>query len=883
MRVLCKEVPFSERRLAGQSAFAGFPWSGNIMNDSYQSPLREGAGVGLHRFTLGSIAFALLMVSSVSAQTPEVAALRGRVVDQTGAAIAETNIAITNQMTGLHRETRTDGSGYYSIAALPLTGGYKLVATKAGFAAQEVADIELRAGETASIDITLRPAGSNSEVTVFDTAEGVRSDSPELGNPLNLQKIDETPIFGRNITQLPLLDSAVRPARGTGDLFLDNTLFVINGGGRRQTAFVIDGATGNDAWGRQTIFTNLPFSSIQEFTVLTNAFSAEHGWLTGAAINVVTKSGTNQYHGDLLALWRPPGIQARSPLAIRRTADRLGQFSGSLGGPIIKDATHFFASAEYDRQDRDSTITSPLAPGVFTGHARRWLLIGRVDHQVNKSNTLTGKFNFDRLADANPQDAVGGLNLPSTARVFRRRTYSAGIAETAAIGTHLLNEARFQAQFGSPITQFDPVTPSIQFVRPGIATEGESRSALLTNHQYQVVDTVSITKGSHFLKIGADAIHSTSGGNGQEFGGGFVLGSFTLVAGDTTPIPQLTIKDVARLTQSCGNATYEVKEWVWSVFAQDNVKVRNDLTLNLGLRYQQQTFTDDTNNVAPRIGFAYNPLGDRRTVLRGSYGIYYSEDQSNLAAPANINGPTGTFTFSAAPGQLGFPASLTPLTSLPAGAVLPPRDINILPGQRRFLSQFFDVSKLKGYPDKLLNPYTQQITFGIQRELTSRWILSVDYVHQRTIGVLASVDLNSPAPFFRTGPGQVRTAAAADLTRPIVPAPNGYRRIISTINSGDVYYDGVQTSLSKRFGNRFSLLFSYTYSHTIDTAEADVPSGQDANDPNFRGIFERASSVLDQRNRLVMSGWYQFPYQINVGAVATLASGRPFNVTTGVD
>src|SRR5262249_54714982 len=219
----------------------------------------------------------------------------------------------------------------------------------------------------------------------------------------------------------------------------------------------------------------------------------------------------------------------------------------------------------------------------------------------------------------------------------------------------------------------------------------------------------------------------------------------------------------------------------------------------------------------------------------------------------------------------------------PSGAVLPPRDINILPGRRAFLSQFFDVSRLKGYPDKLLNPYTQQITFGIERELTSRWILSIDYVHQRTIGVLASVDLNSPAPFIRTAPGQTRAAAAADLTRPIVPAPNGYRRIISTVNSGDVYYDGLQANLTKRFGNGFSLLFSYTYSHTIDTAEADVPSGQDANDQNFRGIFERASSVLDQRNRLVMSGWYQFPYQINVGAVATLASGRPFNVTTGVD
>src|SRR5262249_22143225 len=200
----------------------------SLMNCPNQSPLRRISAEASPRLALPSVIVILMAAVGIVAQTPDVAGVRGRVVDQTGAASPETSIQITNQMTGLHRETRTDASGYYSIAALPLTGGYRLVADKAGFAAQEVAGIELRAGETASIDITLRPAGSHSEVTVFGTAVGVRSDSPELGRPLDLRKIDESPIFGRNITQLPLLDSAVRPARGTGDLFLDNTLFVIN-------------------------------------------------------------------------------------------------------------------------------------------------------------------------------------------------------------------------------------------------------------------------------------------------------------------------------------------------------------------------------------------------------------------------------------------------------------------------------------------------------------------------------------------------------------------------------------------------------------------------------------------------------------------------------
>src|SRR5262249_41196312 len=155
--------------------FRGLPvW--NPMTDSCQSPHQDKACKISRLF--GSVALVVLIVLGVRAQTPDVAAVRGKVVDQTGAAISETNISITNQMTGLHRETRTDSSGYYIIAALPLTGGYKLVATKTGFTAQEVTGIELRAGETASFDVTLAPAGSHSEVTVFGTADGVRSDSP---------------------------------------------------------------------------------------------------------------------------------------------------------------------------------------------------------------------------------------------------------------------------------------------------------------------------------------------------------------------------------------------------------------------------------------------------------------------------------------------------------------------------------------------------------------------------------------------------------------------------------------------------------------------------------------------------------------------------------
>lgn len=833
---------------------------------------------------MAALIFVFLALRGVlHAQSPDVGALRGQVVDQTGAAIAGGEIVISNQALGLQRRTHSDNGGYYSLEGLPLTGHYTLSVSKAGFATQDAGPLELRAGEIATVNITLGPAGAKSEVTVFGTTAGVRSDSPEMGTRLDLQKVDETPIFGRNITELPLLNSAVRPARTTGDLFLNNTLFVINGNGRRETSFTIDGSNGNDSWGRQSIFTNLPLASIQEFTVLTNAFSAEYGWSTAAVVNVVTQSGTNQYHGDFLALWRPPGIQARSPLAVRRSADRLEDFSGAFSGPIVEDRTHFFVSGEYDNQHRDSTITSPLAPGHFTGAIHRGLFISRLDHQFNDANTLTARFNFDRDHDTNPQDIVGGNSLPTTDRIFQRKTYAAAISETAVLSSNKLNEARFQGQFGDPITKFDPVDPSPQFVYPGIATSGESRIGDLTNHQYEAADTFSITKGAHLLKVGIDAIHSTSGGIGQEFGSGFILGQFTLNPGVLVPVSQLTLSDVARFTQSFGNAQYQVKEWLWSVFAQDDFKIRRDLTLNLGVRYEQQTFTQDANNVAPRIGLAYNIAGDDRTVLRAGYGIYYIEIPADFAAAANINGPTGTFTFSAAPGQLGFPTSLNPLPAFPAGAILPPRNINILPGQAAFLSQFFNVGALRGYPNRLMNPYEQQVSVGIDHRFGATWQLSVAYIHQRTIRLDRPADLNAPAPLNRTEPGQVRSATVADLTRPIQPVAGGFRQISATINDGNAWYDGLQVNLNKRFGNRFSMLLSYTYSHALDTAEPDVPSENPNDQTQLGSSFEKAPATLDQRNRAALSGWWQMPQGMVLGGLATLASGVPFNITTGVD
>jgi len=819
----------------------------------------------------------------VLAQTRTSSVVSVRVSDSSGAAISGADITLRNSSISFVRSAKTNASGTAEFAGLPLTGHYDVSVSKEGFASASRAGVQLRAGELATFDIRLNVAGASAVVNVLGTIEGVRTDSAELSSRFDLAKIDETPVLGRKVTTLPLLNSAVRPARGTGDLFIGSTLFVINGGGRRQTTFVLDNATGDDSWGRQTLFTSVPLTSVQEVTVLTNAESAEYGRSTGSAVNIVTKSGTNTLHGEGIGLWQPSSLGAKAPLSLYRTGQSAAQGSGTVSGPIVKDRTFFTASAEYTHQLRDSVITSPLAFGsVYTGELTQSLLLGRIDHTINQNNRLMLRLNSDRLRDTNPADSVGALNLPSTARIFQRKTYAGELSEVATLNDHLVNEARFQVQVGSPITQFTPVTPSPQFVRPGAGTEGDSRYALLLNHQYEWGDTVSWIHGKHSLRFGMDAIYSSSGGVGQEYGGGFVLGQFTLPAGFTAPISQVTIADVTRYTQAFGNLNYHVGETLWGAFVQDNFAVTDRLTLNLGLRYDNQSLTDDNNNFSPRVGFAYRLPHLKTTVVRGSYGIFVSEVRSDIAAGYSLGGPTGIFSFSAAPGQLGFPTSLAPLPAFPAGAVLPPRDITVNVGEAKYLSQFLDVSKLRSYPDKLLNPYSQQWTLGFERELSPTMKISVDYVGQHSLKIERPVDLNAPVPFIRTAPGQVRSAAAADATRPITPVPNGYRRIIAYVNQGDATYNGLQVQLNKRLSHRLSGLVSYTWSHAINTVDPDIPQ-QDPNDSNLTGVNEKATSLLDQRHRVSISGSYQMPWRVAVGTWFTAAAGRPFNVTTGVD
>ncbi len=870
---------------------------------------------------------ATIAVLPCFAQSPNTATIIITAEDQTGAALKGAKISITNSATGEAREAISGADGIATIAALPLTGTYSVTVSKEGFGNQEVKDIALRSGETATFHVKLQVGSAKAEVTVYGTTEGVRAD-PQIGRRLDSAQIDETPILGRKASSLPLLNSAFRQGKGTGDLFVNQTYFVTGAGSRRTTTNTLDGANNDEAWGRQTAIATVPIGAIQEMTVLSNAFSSEFGWTAGPALNIVTKSGTNGFHGEALYMARPGDMQADSfstknfcapsiatcvtPSTLTSISpvdvpDSLHQFSGAVGGPVVRDKTFFFAAGDYTRQDRTAFL-SPALPTFllppdghldYTGHYRQGLLDARVDHRLTGTQNVMFRFNLDRFHDDNPQDAVGGTNAPSVARLYARRSWTTQVNHTSQLGSTVLNEARFAWLNGDPVTEWDAQTLSTTYTRSGSVpfTIGQSRLSNLYGHQAQFSDTLSWSRGRHYLRFGASIVHHTSGGFGSEPGTA-VLGTFTFKSTTTAPFDQLTLNDVQQYTQpiNFGISTYTLKQWLYAFFVQDSFHVSRDLTLDLGLRYDRQTLTDGTKDFAPRVGFGWHPFGDSRWSVRGGYGMYYTQIQSNLIASYLVNGLDGLTTYTATPGQFGFPTCLTgsclPLNfdpkTLPASE-LPARDITIQPGRRSFYEAQFakyglNFDLLPNYPDKLVNPRSQVVSIGAERELFKGFFGGADYVHQHLTDLDRTVDLNAPSPFDRNAPGQVRTVAAANATRPILPVNGGVRQVNVLMNLGVADYDGLQTQFSYRGNRRMYFFGSYTLSKATNTTEPDG-NGVAPNDSNIArlGEIERGPSVLDQRHRLVFMYSYNLPWNITIGTLSQFASARPFTATTGID
>ncbi|MFT3745018.1 MAG: TonB-dependent receptor [Pyrinomonadaceae bacterium] len=883
-----------------------------------------------------SVVFVVLLVAfAAMSQSPNTASMVVTVVDQNDAVVPGATISVVNSATGATRDSVSGGDGTAVFAALPLNGQYKVSVNKQGFNSDDVGGLSLRSGETATVKVKLTVSGGKNEVVVFGTNEGVRADA-QIGRRFDSQQIDSTPILGRKVSSVPLLNSAFRQGKGTGDLFVNQTYFITGVGSRRATTFVLDGANNDEGWGRQTAIATIPVGAVQEITVLSNAFSSEYGWTSGPALNIVTKSGTNDFHGEAVYTARPGGWQAKTfstkgfcPKSVASTCatpstlqainpvdipDALNQFSGSVGGPIVSDRTFFFLSADHTRQDRTAFLSSSLpsfllpAGGnlAYEGHYRQTLFDGRLDHRLNSHQNLMFRMNLDRMFDDNPQDAVGGTNAPSVARRYTRRSWTAQANHTWVLTPDLVNEARFSYLNGNPVTRWEAQTLSTAYTRGAgnnavPFTIGQSRASDLWGKQWQVSDTLSWTAGKHYLRFGGSIIHHESGGTGSEPGTA-ILGTFTFLttnaARNTLPFDQLTLADVQNYQQpiNFGIDRYDISQWLITGFVQDNFRVSKDLTIDMGLRYDRQTLTDAKKNFAPRLGFGWHPGGDARTSIRGGYGMYYTQIRTNAVAGYLVNGLDGLTTYTATPGQTGFPTCLTgaclPVNVNPAtipASQLPARDITIRAGLRDFYKAQFsryglNFDLLPNYPDQLVNPRSQVFSIGAEREIVKGLFAGGDYVHQHLTGMDRTVDLNAPSAFDRTAAGQTRTVAVANATRPILPVNGGVRNVNVITNLGVADYDGLQTLISYRGNRRIFTSLSYTLSKATNTSEPDGNGiGPNENVLSRLGEVERGPSVVDQRHRAVFTFIYHFPYGFSAGTVSQFATARPFNATTGVD
>ena len=627
---------------------------------------------------------------TVAAQSPNTASVIVVVVDQTGAGVKDAKVSVVNTATGAVRESVSGSDGSATIPALSLTGTYTVGVSKDGFGNEELKDIALRSGETATLTVKLLVGSGKAEVTVFGTAEGVRADA-QIGRRLESSQIDETPILGRKVTSLPLLNAAFRQAKGTGDLFVNQTYFVTGAGSRRTTTVTLDGANNDEAWGRQTMIATVPLGAVQEMTVLSNAFSSEFGWTAGPALNIVTKSGTNGLHGEALYLGRPGDMQAKTfstkgfcPPSVSSCVtpstltainpvdvpDALSQYSGSIGGALIKDKTFFFATGDYTRQNRtaflSSTLPAFLLPAngnlAYEGHYRQTSVQRTpgpqahiepepdVSHERRSLSRRQPAGRRRRHERAQRRARVRAALVDGAAQSHRRTQressqrganrlspWRSGHALGGAEPFHHLHARRVRTLYDRTVAAFQPLRVSDSVLRHADLVARQAPRALRRKSgpsplgRYRQRARHRGARNVHLQQHHHRALRSIDSGQRAAY---------------TQPI-------------DFGINSYKLKQRLYSGFVQDSIHLRRDFTIDLGLRYDRQTLTNATKDFGPRVGFGWNPNGDSRWSIRGGYGMYYTQIQSNLIASYLVNGLDGLTTYTATPGQFGFPTCLT--------------------------------------------------------------------------------------------------------------------------------------------------------------------------------------------------------------------------------
>src|SRR5215468_8871709 len=879
--------------------------------------------------------FALALVASVFGQQAATATIEGVVTDPNNAAVPGAKVTIKNVDTGLKREITTDASGLYRIAALP-PGAYEISAGAEGFTEYKYGAVTLTVGQKLNLDLKLRVTVSEA-VTITDVAPIVETTRANVSASVGERAVRELPVNGRNFLDfVTLTPGVVRDPRG-GDLSFGGQKGTLN-------SVQIDGVDNNNLFFGQSLGRTgsgrAPYQfsqdAVQEFQVNTNSFSAEFGRAAGGAINVVTKSGSNEFHGAGFEFFRDRALNANSlrydaglesftfgkPALIpngrsfdtRTTVNgapnptlntvigtptkppyHFHQFGGAIGGPIKKDRAFFFFNYDGQRNTQPNLVNElpaatagdpdsvagrnrllPLAVNYTRGFNQD-VYLGKVDWQVDSANRLNFRYNRQKFTGTNLENG-GATNAQEHSGDSLVTTDTFTVTLNTAFSSRFLNEFRTQVARDSEPGLSNSDAPEAVISNGGQAALTIGRNNFspreTTEKKAQFIDNVSYIAGKHSLKGGADFnIERIENFFPGFFGGGY---TFTSYANFTRNI--VTSYTQAFAGEGTSGATTNPDFSEYGFFLQDDWRAARGLTLNFGVRYDVQNMrqgpkrnpspslaaagidtsriNNDYNNVAPRFGFAWNPMANDRLVVRGGYGLFFARTPAIAIGTAHsnngLNSISITLTNPTDP-RLVYPFRYSSITDILKGGQPPAANLFV-------------------FERDYQQPYTMQGNFGVEYGLTKDLSVGVSYLSvqgrhlQRTrdINLLPPIATQTKEPIVLTF---LRYPGASSPTRPIGVAGDLFGRISEFESNSNSGYNALILQVNKRFAQHYQFLFSYTFSKVIDDAP-DATSVVTANAGDDVKQAQQSLLLSDERgpgnanvpHRIVVSGLWDLDY-----------------------
>jgi Carboxypeptidase regulatory-like domain/TonB dependent receptor/TonB-dependent Receptor Plug Domain len=876
------------------------------------------------------LALLLLVPRGVFAQARLTGAdLDGSVRDESGAVMPGATITVNNTATNITRTATTNAQGHFLIPALP-PGTYRVGAELQGFTKAAHEGLVLQLGQSVSVDFTLKVAKAEEELTVLAEAPLVDVHDASVSSVVADQQIQGLPINGRNFISFAVITPGVTidntPQQGASA----TSGLSFAGQRARSNSVMVDGLDNNDAalGSVRAVFSQ---EAVREFQVLTNSYSAEFGKASGGVVNIVTKSGSNDVHGNVFGYFRDDALNSKShfeqfdvfgnEIQAEKSPFRQYQYGGTLGGPIKKDKTFYFLSFErLDTSDSNLVTISEADAAVLNGagfevktganpfEVKQTQVLAKVDHQWNPNSNLVLRANFSDVKNENAEP-FGGLVARSRGGVRLATDYSFSASQTNMLGGRWVNEARIQyarqdqevnaldPRCGGECTGTDQGGPTLEIGRIAVGRQRFTPQPRLSD-RIQVVDTVSLFAGRHQLKAGFDFNYiKNRDALPLQFGGRYIFGSMAAVAAGTP----------AAYVQGYGNdrAPYNYNDV--SLFVQDEWRLSRKLTIKPGVRYQRQFFPDvaydvglpggeryryaypeDKNNIAPRLSVSFDPKGNGRTALHASYGIFYDNTLTSTVfiTDALDGGPNGVRTLVAA-GPVAIAAWNAPDHRLSEAQVL-----GLLGGAYPSLMFAIDPN--------LKTPYAHQAALGFEQAIGKSVSITVNAIYARGKHQLGTIDFNPRVP-----------ALGHPAARPndVGGRPGTSASILQYTSFGETWYKGVTAAVQKHYRKGSQFLVSYTLSKSEDNStdfqSQFVPQsmgfGRNPADPAglpvggparcvgascqlpFDPLAEKGPAVWDQRHRLVVSGLYELPGALQISGIMSFATGRPFTALAGVD